>query len=347
MNQDPVGAPPNRFGIESALADLDANALYALPHVSRYLLADALLRVETDSAAFHAGFLRNYGECAVPALERTPHIVFQVRALGDGAVLATFRGAEAGPIDGFPGMFLPPSHGVRLASRAEWTLADLDHPVGPIAYSRDGIVAASDSPWEALFASVAVNRVLSVQPQIVFFHGAAVRVNGRGLLLLGVSGAGKTSVSLALAARGHDFYGDDIVGVRLDSRSIVPLRRAAHVRTGPTAPEVARALGDAPASHSGQRLTEVSRLFPQAGAAPATLDLTVCLRHFTGETCLTAFSPRPEDLRWVTPHVGSLHAGRPAERAMRVVSLFSDSACFFLDSASPESAANALEQLTE
>ena len=191
-------------------------------------------------------------------------------------------------------------------------------------------------------------RALSVQPQIMFFHGAAARINGRGLLLLGVSGAGKTSISLALAARGHDFYGDDIVGVRLESRALVPLRRAAHVRAGPAAPGMTQALDRSGASSDNERrLADVSRLFPQAGAAPAALDVTVCLRHFTSTTRLTQFSPGSQDLQWVTPHVGSLHAGRAAERAMRVLSLVSDSPCYFLDSASPESAADALENLTE
>lgn len=347
MNQDPVSAPPSRSGIEAALDEPFPSPPCRLPYVSSYRLADAVLRVETDNFAFQERFGRNYGECAVTDQEHDPHIVFRVRTLGDAAVLATFHCAEVAPLEGFPIVFLPTRHAVRVASRPGWSLADLDHPVGRIGYSREGIVAASDSPWEALFASVAVNRALSLQPEIMFFHGAAVRVNGRALLLLGASGAGKTSVSLALAARGHDFYGDDIVGVRLDSRAIVPLRRAAHVRTGPTAPEVARALGDSPASVGGRRLAEVSRVFPQAGAAPASLDLTVCLRHFAAETCVTPFSPRLQDLHWITPHAGSLHAGRAAERAMRVVSLVSDSTCFFLDAASPESAANALEQLTE
>jgi hypothetical protein len=310
-------------------------------------LADALLRVETDDSAFGDRFQRNYSECAVPAPGRDPDVVFQVRTLGNAAVVATFDCGASAALDGFPALFLPVSATVPPAIRARWTFAELDHPVGLVAYSRDGLAASTASPWEALFASVAVNRALSVQPQIMFFHGAAVGVNGRGLLLLGASGTGKTSVSLALAARGYDFYGDDIVGVRLDSRAIVPLRRAAHVRTGPSAPEVTKALGDSPASDARSRIADVSRFFPQAGAAPAALDITVCLRRFAGETSLTPFSPRPQDLQWVTPHVGSLHAGGVAERAMRVVSLVSDSMCLFLDAASPESAADALEQLTE
>jgi len=44
-------------------------------------------------------------------------------------------------------------------------------------------------------------------------HAGCVAREGRALLLLGESGAGKTTLSLALARRGWDFMGDDIVMV--------------------------------------------------------------------------------------------------------------------------------------
>jgi len=334
--------------MESALEGFDLHQPWNPPHCASYALGDALLSVWTDNPAFHARFQANYAECAVTVLDRDADVVVRVRTLEDGTALATFDGGVAAAPPGFPAIFLPARVSERPARRAGWTVAELDHPVRHLAFSQDGLAAGPDSSWEALIASVAVNRVLSAQPHIIFFHGAAARVNGRGVLLLGVSGAGKTSISLALAARGHDFYGDDIVGVRLESRAMVPLRRAAHVRAGPAASEVTRAIDRSDVPRDGERrLADISRLFPQAGAGAAALDVTVCLRDFTESTRVTPFSPGPQDLRWVTPHAGSLHAGRPAERVMRVLSVLSPSPCFFLDSASPESAADALERLTE
>ena len=334
--------------MESALEGFDLHQPWSPPFRASYALGDAVLSVWTDDPAFHDRFQANYAECVVTASDQDADVVVRVRTLEDGIALATFDDGLAAAPPGFPAIFLPARLSERPVRRAGWTLAELDHPVGRVAFSQQGVAADPASPWEALIASVAVNRVLSAQPQIMFFHGAAARVNGKGVLLLGVSGAGKTSVSLALAARGHDFYGDDIVGVQLDSGAMVPLRRAAHVRAGPAASEVTEAIARSNVSSEGQRrLADVSRLFPQAGAAAAALDITVCLRDFTESTRLTPFSPTSQDLRWVTPHAGSLHAGRPAERIMRVLSVLSPSPCFFLDSASPESAADALERLTE
>lgn len=339
MERGHCGGRSPRSRIQRALTRVDLAEARDPLHRSTYALADALLCVQSDDQAFQNRFAQNYGECAVSPFGRDPDVILRVRTLVDDVVLATFSGPED-PLHGFPADFLPARQAVASAGKSGWHVADFDHPVGSVAYGPQGLAATLDSPWEALFASVAVNRALSAQPQIMFFHGAAVRVNGRGVLLLGESGSGKTSVSLALAARGHDFYGDDIVGVRLDSRSIVPVRRAAHVRTGPAAPDVAQTVGD-------RRLVDVSQHFPQAGSAATVLDVLVCLRHFTAQTQVTPFVPTARDLRWVTPHVGSLYAGPLAHRTMRVVSLFSTSTCFFLDSASPASAASALEELTE
>lgn len=48
-----------------------------------------------------------------------------------------------------------------------------------------------------------------------FFHGTAVALNGRGVLLFGPSGSGKSSLALDLLARGAKLIGDD--RVRLDA----------------------------------------------------------------------------------------------------------------------------------
>jgi serine kinase of HPr protein (carbohydrate metabolism regulator) len=57
-------------------------------------------------------------------------------------------------------------------------------------------------------------------------------MRGQGLLLVGPKGSGKTTISLALAARGHDFLGDEMAGVRIGSLELVPVRRSLAVRDG-------------------------------------------------------------------------------------------------------------------
>lgn len=67
------------------------------------------------------------------------------------------------------------------------------------------------------------------------FHASCVRVFGRGVLILGASGSGKTDCALGLVARGHKFVADDVVivtrrGSPLIAKAHAETRRLAHVR---------------------------------------------------------------------------------------------------------------------
>lgn len=66
-------------------------------------------------------------------------------------------------------------------------------------------------------------------------HGVLVRVFGRGVLLLGDSGTGKTTCALELMTCGHQFVADDVVeleliGNRLFGKAPSEFRRIAHIR---------------------------------------------------------------------------------------------------------------------
>ena len=73
-------------------------------------------------------------------------------------------------------------------------------------------------------------------------HGAAVAEAGRGVLLLGPGGAGKTTTALAAWGEGMDYLGDDYVLVRVDRRLTVARAYAtakADARTSALLPTVA------------------------------------------------------------------------------------------------------------
>ena len=55
-------------------------------------------------------------------------------------------------------------------------------------------------------------------------HASAVRIDGRAVLIAGVSGAGKSTVAAALGARGHALVADDIAAVSLgdDGLQVIP-----------------------------------------------------------------------------------------------------------------------------
>jgi hypothetical protein len=64
------------------------------------------------------------------------------------------------------------------------------------------------------------------------FHGAAVRIGKSAVVLVADSGAGKTTLALALLARGASFYSDEFVFVRRHDRLVWGYPRTLFVRRG-------------------------------------------------------------------------------------------------------------------
>jgi len=54
-----------------------------------------------------------------------------------------------------------------------------------------------------------------------FFHGTAVAVSGRGVLILGRSGAGKSALAIELIARGAALVGDDRLRLAREEGALV------------------------------------------------------------------------------------------------------------------------------
>ena len=59
-------------------------------------------------------------------------------------------------------------------------------------------------------------RIVATSRQPVLVHAGTVEVDGHGVLIVGASGAGKTTASAALAMAGFGYLTDDITAVRAD-----------------------------------------------------------------------------------------------------------------------------------
>ena len=68
--------------------------------------------------------------------------------------------------------------------------------------------------------------------QLMHWHAAALTRGDRTLLLPGQSGAGKSTLAVALAFRGFELLGEDVVFMDPTSRAVYPFRRAPRVRQG-------------------------------------------------------------------------------------------------------------------
>jgi hypothetical protein len=186
------------------------------------------------------------------------------------------------------------------------------------------------TPWQQLDAQLAVSAVLAIQPDYFIFHSAPAAIAERGVLLTGQSGSGKTSVSLALAARGHGFLSDEIGALHLPTGTLVPVRRSALVRQRGLAAHLC---------------VPVAREYPAAQAREVPLTHVIHLRQFAPVTCLERVPLNPAHLNMFTPLASSLNGAGVASRVTRLFRHLGEARGYALDAASPEEAADVIARV--
>ena len=294
-------------------------------------IGDGWVGVSSSNEAFVSRFGTVFAGCRRQhSKDDRPAVFLTVEPTSDGWAEAVFefRNVE-NPVDvtrlladqGFPetrpgGFF---GHRYRPAG---WTR--------PLEGATDRMGFHLDDAWPWLVAHVAVYAVLTAQQHLMCFHGAAMSIHGKGLILLGPSGAGKTTLAVSLARRGHSYLSDEIAAVEIDSRLLVPVRRSALVREEDGAANGRTIIGELSGGESG---------------CGTRLNYVVCLRRFCDETKLERFWPSMSDLRYITPLSCSLTDG--GSSIIKVLTLINSAECYYLDSADPVSAADLLERLGE
>ena len=335
-----------------------------------YRLADGLLGIDSDDRGLRDRFRDIYRECLTASMpfSSLPTVRLTLRSSRDGAALATFddpapldaaafalalfngRGYDALPDESSSGDFDPGGPGVRYVSApgAE----------GPsLAFAADRVAVRLDSAWRPFLANLAVNRLLRRQRDMLFLHAASVSVGSRGALLCGPKLAGKTTLALAIAARGHALLGDEIAAVRGEPATLVPLRRALSVRLGPGAHAVQTAMRGV-ASAKPERVEQYpdgstrtraysGELFPAAAVAEAPLTAIFLLRGRGTAPRAQRLPPSRHLLAELTPLHASLWGAPAAARAARLLRLVAAVPCFALEAGAPDDTADAVVRTLE
>ncbi len=93
-------------------------------------------------------------------------------------------------------------------------------------------VPGADPEWVRLYLNGQVLVALLHQRKIINFHASSFVYNGLGVMVLGETGAGKSSLTLAFALRNGGFLTDDITPVtfRKSVPCIMPLNRKVKIR---------------------------------------------------------------------------------------------------------------------
>lgn len=197
------------------------------------------------------------------------------------------------------------------------------------------------------------------QPPVIFVHGGGVSIDGCGTLLIGRSGQGKSTTSVALASRGHALLGDETVGIRPASGELLAFRRTLKLRPGPRPLALVKRLDVVP--HVMRLDTQgvlcawvrPSVLFPGYPPPPATpLGSIFFLREFREQASIEPFVPslaHLEALQALTMSLSAvvswpLSAAHRLMRFVRMIELFAKSPCYFLNLGTPDETAALIER---
>jgi hypothetical protein len=235
---------------------------------------------------------------------------------------------------------------------SDWRSLRLADSIQPLLTAKGAkVLVDAREPWQPLIASCAVNWAMWMQREVLFFHAAAVGVDGVGVLIAGGKGGGKSTLSTALAARGHAFLGDEIAAVRSRTLTLEPFLRAISIRPGPRAPQVEQLLDGKsyPTEQFPDGTTrtraQAAELFPESEAHALPLGRIFFLCGFEDRPWVETFVPRAADLRLLTPLPCTFWRGSPALPMMQVAKLLSSVSCYRLHPGSPEETATLVERI--
>jgi hypothetical protein len=172
------------------------------------------------------------------------------------------------------------------------------------------------------------------------------------VIITGAKASGKTTTVLALGARGHSVLGDEIAAVRRGSWQAVPFRRSLSIRDGIRPHKVELALAsmqpDREIFPDGEPRTRVpiSSLFP-GKTNPVRLRAALFLRRFAEEPRFEPVPRTPESLALLQPLGCTLWNRGAGGHTMDLIRFFSEVRPFYLDAASPDETAVAIETFME
>jgi hypothetical protein len=311
--------------------------------------------MESDDDAFSRRFREIYGECSVEPSqkENLARIVFRIQnARSEPGVLAiSVRPGLPNGID-FLRRLLPERGYVECVEfeRGWRMLAVQESPQEPVfAFGPSVILASRSHPWQHPVALYAISSALGTQPDLFVFHAASVGVSGKGVLLSGPKGAGKTTLSLCFASRDHAFLGDEWAMVSSLTGELLPLRRAVSIRPGPHPRGLDDHLRDHPCGtvilpDGTQRVrASVGVAYPRAQARIVPLTDIFFLRRFALRPAIERFTPK--ELPPVSPLLASIWGHAPGRRTIDLLATLDNARWWHLDvGGSPEETTELVEE---
>jgi len=193
--------------------------------------------------------------------------------------------------------------------------------------------------WLSPLVGYAVGTAVSLLRELLFVHAGAVVINGRGYVLVGPPGAGKTSMVGVLLRRGASYLSDEVALFDAKAGMVHPFALPMAVK-----PWTARAIGPLPPTQLVASDSDIQYLQPGLRAhGPVPLDSLVLLdpAHASEPTEL----PRAEMLLALSEQPSSFRYRDRLEAAFSdFVRVLRHTRSFRMGSSNPANAAHMLER---
>jgi hypothetical protein len=190
-------------------------------------------------------------------------------------------------------------------------------------------------------------RLLRMRPDVIFFHASALGILGEGTIFVGPSGGGKSTTSMALAARGHNFLSDEVGAYVPETGQLIPFRRPVGIKPGPRATAVERGLppsANARIEREGFYRVDVDTIFDNAPPEAVPLRRIVFLRGFADRPSLERIKPGRQELVELQPLMGSFLNASHSRRIFDLTRLLATAKVYQLHPGSPDETALYLEE---
>ena len=226
-----------------------------------------------------------------------------------------------------------------------WTaFAFRDDETALFHFRDEFVIVRRREKWRAGIGFLLLHRIYRMRTDAIFFHAATLDVFGRGVMLVGTKGAGKSTTALALTARGHTLLGDEIACYVPRKRELVPFLRPVGIKPGIRSPKIHDALVRA-GLEPGDNIVrvDVRRFMDVPEPHPVPLSAIVFLEPFEATPRLEPVQASMADIGRLQPSSGSLVSAPAALRTMQMAQMLSSAKIFRLFPADPDETAALLE----
>jgi hypothetical protein len=322
------------------------------PSSRAFQIVDVDLRIATDDVGLLEEFESIFG--GSQTADRPPRASFQATVLAaeagaDHGRLSVQGDALADPASFLLGFASPtiPLRALPNPGSDGAVLVGLEGDDQPLfAFRGDECLFRKVPRWRRIVAHFLFLRLLRLRTDLIFFHAASVGIGGQGLLLMGPKGGGKSTVSAALAARGHNFLGDETAAYQPSSRLLFPFRRPLGIKPGPRSALIDRSLGQMGPrpDEEGILRIPIEALCPVPEAHPVPLRAVCFLDGFAASPELLSSPGGRDELSRMQPMASSLGQGATS-CVFEMIRLLGGASCYRLRLGDPDETAALLEEV--